>query len=329
MPEIPSVLCIGRDNRTCCVKDHVGSIRVTVDAAGTVVAYNDYYPFGMLMEGRNYASGAWDAGYKFTGKERDIETNYDYFGARYYDARIGRWLAVDPLAEKYPGWSAYNYCKDNPINRIDPDGERDVIFHIQRNNETHDATLGSFSLTNSGDNRSITGVTLEKLRHDNAINVSRINADNYRAQIGPVYRKDSKLKGLYLRLEDKNGRSGVLIHPGVKESHSEGCPLIGKTIGKEGTSTAIFGGSDLNQDMLGYIWGVLVQDYFAGEYTTLNVVVSDMQPKNNSTQSGNNEQSSNSTNNSSFLGSLWESWKQQYGIQSIEEQIRSIMGIRK
>jgi hypothetical protein len=50
-------------------------IKVTIDAASAIVAYNDYYPFGMLMEGRNGANGAWDASYKFTGKERDIETN--------------------------------------------------------------------------------------------------------------------------------------------------------------------------------------------------------------------------------------------------------------
>jgi RHS repeat-associated protein len=104
------------------VKDHVGSIRVTVASAGDIVAYNDYYPFGMLMEGRNGANGAWDASYKFTGKERDVETNYDYFGARYYDARIGRWLSKDPLAEKFPSWNPYNYSYDNPICFFDPNG---------------------------------------------------------------------------------------------------------------------------------------------------------------------------------------------------------------
>jgi RHS repeat-associated protein len=88
-----------------------------------VIAYNDYYPFGMLMEGRNGASGSWDAGYKFTGKERDVETNYDYFGARYYDARIGRWLSRDPLAEKYPSLSPYVYCADNPLKFVDPNGK--------------------------------------------------------------------------------------------------------------------------------------------------------------------------------------------------------------
>ena len=63
-----------------------------------------------------------DARYKFTSKERDVETGYDYFGARYYDSRIGRWMSVDPLAEKYAECSPYNYVKNDPINSFDPNG---------------------------------------------------------------------------------------------------------------------------------------------------------------------------------------------------------------
>jgi len=110
-------------NRYYFLKDHLGSIRVTVNASGNVVAYDDYYPFGALMYGRTQESSAVDGRYKYTGKERDMETRYDYFGARYYDARICRWLQVDPMAEKYPGWSPFNYSFNNPLRFFDPDGK--------------------------------------------------------------------------------------------------------------------------------------------------------------------------------------------------------------
>jgi RHS repeat-associated protein len=105
------------------VKDHLGSTRVTVDEEGEIASYYDYDPWGMVLDGRSNNYGITNEKYKFTGKERDDETNYDYFGARYYDARIGRWLQVDQLAEKYPGWSTFSYCLDNSIMSIDPTGK--------------------------------------------------------------------------------------------------------------------------------------------------------------------------------------------------------------
>jgi RHS repeat-associated protein len=77
----------------------------------------------MILNGRSSNFGFANDKYKFTGKERDTETNYDYFGARYYDSELGRWLQVDPLADKYPGWSPYNYTLNNPLFYVDPDGK--------------------------------------------------------------------------------------------------------------------------------------------------------------------------------------------------------------
>jgi RHS repeat-associated protein len=96
---------------------------MTVDANGNTVGYNDYYPFGMTMPSRSMASSA-DPRYQFTSKERDAaETGYDYFDARYYDSWSGRWMEVDPMAEKYLGWSPYNYGLNNPIVFIDLHGD--------------------------------------------------------------------------------------------------------------------------------------------------------------------------------------------------------------
>ena len=60
----------------------------------------------------------------FIGKERDSETGFSYFGARYYDSDlITGWLSVDPMADKYPNISPYAYCAWNPVRLVDPDGE--------------------------------------------------------------------------------------------------------------------------------------------------------------------------------------------------------------
>ncbi|RMG39389.1 MAG: RHS repeat-associated core domain-containing protein [Methanobacteriota archaeon] len=77
-----------------------GNTRAVVNPSNTVVEAHDY-PFGLLMPGRDYHSGS-ETKEKFTGKERDSETGLDYFGARYYSPALGRWLAVDPVGEKFP-----------------------------------------------------------------------------------------------------------------------------------------------------------------------------------------------------------------------------------
>jgi RHS repeat-associated protein len=62
--------------------------------------------------------------YLFNGKELDDETGLYYYGARYYDARTSIWVSVDPLADKMPSWSPYNYCFSNPVILADPDGRK-------------------------------------------------------------------------------------------------------------------------------------------------------------------------------------------------------------
>ena len=61
--------------------------------------------------------------FTFTGKEKDQETGYGYFGARYMDHELmTMWLSVDPMSDKYPSISPYAYCAWNPIKLVDPDG---------------------------------------------------------------------------------------------------------------------------------------------------------------------------------------------------------------
>ncbi len=85
--------------------------------------------------------------YKFSGKEKDEETSYSYFGARYYMSDVSVWLSVDPLKENYPNLSSYMYCIGNPIKYIDPDGKRVIIGNL---NSATKKILKSYSIENFG-----------------------------------------------------------------------------------------------------------------------------------------------------------------------------------
>jgi RHS repeat-associated protein len=59
----------------------------------------------------------------FSAKEKDSETGLSYFGSRYYSSDLSIWLSVDPQSNKYPSFSPYVYCANNPIKLVDPNGE--------------------------------------------------------------------------------------------------------------------------------------------------------------------------------------------------------------
>ena len=91
----------------------------------------------------------------FTGKEKDEETGYGYFGARYMDHELmTMWLSVDPMADKYPNISPYAYCAWNPVKLVDPDGMEVTDFLDKRGNlimHVEDGSNAVFRLT--GTNR--------------------------------------------------------------------------------------------------------------------------------------------------------------------------------
>jgi RHS repeat-associated protein len=122
------------------IKDHLGSTRLTfadlngngvVDITGAtstteILTENHYYPFGMNMnyDWLNNTGLTADTKYQYNGKEMndDFGLNWNDYGARWYDASVGRWWSVDLMAEKYSRWSGYNYTMNNPIRFTDPNG---------------------------------------------------------------------------------------------------------------------------------------------------------------------------------------------------------------
>ncbi len=106
--------------------DHLGGLNVVTDSSGTPVQNAAYYPFGETRS----SSGSINLPYKFTGQENDPESGLYYYGARYYDPVIGRFISPDSIVQA-PGdpqtLNRYAYCRNNPLIYTDPTGH---IFGI-------------------------------------------------------------------------------------------------------------------------------------------------------------------------------------------------------
>ena len=103
--------------------DHLGSASWITDNSGLAVQHLQYLPYGERYVDQRAAG--YHERFTFTGKERDEETGYGYFGARYMDHELmTMWLSVDPMADKYPSISPYAYCAWNPVKLVDPDGKK-------------------------------------------------------------------------------------------------------------------------------------------------------------------------------------------------------------
>ena len=119
----------------------VGDRKVGVDSdgdelleyyRGALVSAQDYYPFGMVMPGRNYTSSQYR--YGFQGQEQDPEVkgegNSLSFMYRVHDPRLGRFLSVDPLAPSYPWNSPYAFSENDVVRSVDLEGrEKKIVIH--------------------------------------------------------------------------------------------------------------------------------------------------------------------------------------------------------
>ncbi len=106
------------------IKDHLGNVRVVVDIDGNELQQSAYYPFGMSFQKGGIANK-----YLYNGKELQEDQigkgNLDWYdyGARFYDAALGRFHTIDPKTETYSFQSPYVYANNNPIYYIDENGE--------------------------------------------------------------------------------------------------------------------------------------------------------------------------------------------------------------
>ena len=109
------------DHASALLSTSLGSSSFITDATGITSQHLQYLPYGETFI--EQCDSYFDTPYKFSAKEKDEETGYGYFGARYYKDDGSFWISVDPLCDMYPNVSSYMYCMGNPIMLLDPDGK--------------------------------------------------------------------------------------------------------------------------------------------------------------------------------------------------------------
>ena len=103
--------------------DHLGSSNVITDSTGAQVGFTEFTPYGSTFR----QTGTYDPKHKFTGKELDSSNGLYFYGARYYDPQLGRFISADTIVQSpYDPQSLnrYAYCRNNPINLVDPSGHK-------------------------------------------------------------------------------------------------------------------------------------------------------------------------------------------------------------
>jgi len=104
--------------------DHLGSSNIITDETGAIAQRLEYAPYGKTTVDVKYSSFT-GVNYKFTGKEEDASTGLYYYGARYYDPEIGRFIQADTIVAR-PGdpqdLNRYSYARNNPLVYTDPSG---------------------------------------------------------------------------------------------------------------------------------------------------------------------------------------------------------------
>ena len=113
---------LGNTRVTFTDKDGDGEIEVTTNPeTSEILQENHYYPFGMQMDGAWVANEGRENRYTYNSKEFNGDFGLDWldYGARWYDAGIGRFTGVDPISDRFPHVSTYNYAENEPIANID------------------------------------------------------------------------------------------------------------------------------------------------------------------------------------------------------------------
>ena len=120
----PLVTFLPNGNKEYKILDHLGNTRAIVGSGGSIITEKDYEPFGKTISGvPTLMDNSISPRQGFIGKEFDSESDLADHGVRKYDYITGRFMAVDPLWEKYRNLNTYQYAANNPIVAIDKGGD--------------------------------------------------------------------------------------------------------------------------------------------------------------------------------------------------------------
>ncbi|NET24404.1 polymorphic toxin-type HINT domain-containing protein [Okeania sp. SIO1I7] len=123
--------------------DQLGSTTLVTDANANIVSQVNYEPYGAIADS---STGEDNFRPKFTGKEYDSNSELYYFGSRYYDANLGRFLTPDPASQYF---SPYVYGNGDPLSGIDPNGQEFVTLTIIVIGATVGAYMGGATVNDS------------------------------------------------------------------------------------------------------------------------------------------------------------------------------------
>jgi RHS repeat-associated protein len=101
--------------------NHLGSASLELDDGAQIISYEEYYPYGSTSYQAGRSSTETPKRYRYSGKERDEETGFAYYGLRYYAFGLGRWTSADPASLR-DGLNLYRFTRTNPVALVDPVG---------------------------------------------------------------------------------------------------------------------------------------------------------------------------------------------------------------
>ena len=242
------------------MNNNLGSVSLEMDAAGLLISYEEYFPFGgtAIIAGENQKEVA-IKDYRYSGKECDDSTGLYYYGARYYAPWLGRWLNADP-AGAVDGLNLFCFVGNNPVRFIDKKGhsKEDPSKKSDHSMDIASAATATSAALDLGHHG--TEVKHDKLHHhweslDNKAKDNRLQRANmWRTMTGNVITRN--FTGLYNNIIGQSG----LVKQGLGLGYEKAITSL-KMFGVEKAGNFVFGLAGAFAVLAGY---ENIKKYFQG-----------------------------------------------------------------